>query len=72
MLHPAMPLLRRETLRNTLQAAVDSLYRRRASEIPQGDIDDYVRLNWLEWHGGGLRLTTTGENMCRQASSRVQ
>jgi hypothetical protein len=41
---------------------VDLLHRRRASEIPDG----YVALNWLEWHGGGLRLTITGSNVCRQ------
>jgi hypothetical protein len=61
-----IPLLRREQLRNSLQTAVDSLYHRRAAEIPSGYIEDYVSLNWLEWHGGGLRLTTVGENICRQ------
>lgn len=66
MTTPSIPLLRRETLRNALQSAVDSLYHRRAADIPAGFIDDYVSLNWLEWHGGGLRLTTTGENICRQ------
>jgi hypothetical protein len=61
----AMSPVHREVLRSALQAAVDSLYRRRASEIPEGYIDDYVALNWLEWHGGSLRLTPTGENICR-------
>ena len=45
---------------------VDLLKRRLASEIAPEDIDDYVALNWLEWNGGGLRLTTTGENICKQ------
>jgi hypothetical protein len=44
---------------------VDLLKRRRAAEIPEGYIDDYVALHWLEWQGGSLRLTTTGENVCR-------
>ena len=53
-------------LRNALLATVDLLRRRRASEIPDGYIDGYVALDWLEWHGGGLRLTVTGSNVCRQ------
>lgn len=55
-------------LRNALLATVDLLRRRRASEIPEGYIDGYVALNWLEWHGGGLRLTITGSNICRQVT----
>lgn len=53
-------------LRTRFTAAVDTLHRRRAADIPEGDIDGYVSLDWLEWHGGSLRLTTTGENVCRQ------
>ena len=34
------------------------------------DIDDYVAMNWLEWNGGGLRLTTTGDNVCKQLAPR--
>jgi hypothetical protein len=61
-----------EALRDALLASIDLLHRRRAGEIPEGLIDDYVRLNWLEWHGGGLRVTTTGENICRQLRGRLQ
>jgi hypothetical protein len=57
--------VQQDVLRSALQAAVDSLHRRRASEIPEGYIDGYVKLNWLEWHGGSLRLTPTGENICK-------
>jgi len=60
------PLSRRELLRLELLTTVDSLYRRRADLVSEGFIADYVALNWLEWHGGALRLTTTGENMCLQ------
>ncbi len=63
--------LRREVLRETLPAAVQSLKHRRAAEIDESLIDAYVALNWLEWNGGGLRLTTTGDNICRQISSRA-
>jgi hypothetical protein len=64
-----MPTLRHEALRDALPASVDQLYRRQAAHIPDGFIDDYVTLNWLEWHGGALRITPTGENICRQLRS---
>jgi hypothetical protein len=57
---------RRDSLRDALPATVGLLKLRRAAEIAETDIDDYVALNWMEWNGGGLRLTTTGENICRQ------
>jgi hypothetical protein len=59
-------VLRRHALREVLLESVDKLHRRRASEIPEGFIDDYVSLNWLEWHGGSLRVTTVGQNLCSQ------
>ncbi|HEY9026231.1 MAG TPA: hypothetical protein VIP05_18175 [Burkholderiaceae bacterium] len=64
----AMTSIRKAMLRTRLGAAVDSLHRRRAADIPEADIEGYVSLDWLEWHGGNLRLTTTGENVCRQLS----
>jgi hypothetical protein len=60
------PVAAREALRQALPATVDMLQRRRASDIPDGYIDRYVALHWLEWHGGGLKVTTTGQNICRQ------
>ena len=65
------PELRRDSLRESLLATVDLLKRRRAADIDAGFIDDYVALNWLEWNGGGLRLTVTGDNICRQLSARL-
>lgn len=59
------PEVRRAVLRDGLLATVDLLKRRRASEIAATAIDEYVALHWLEWHGGSLRLTTTGENLCK-------
>jgi hypothetical protein len=58
--------LHNEGLREALPSAIDMLRRRRCSEIPSGHIDDYVALDWFEWHGGGLRVTQVGENVCRQ------
>ena len=57
---------RRERLRRALPATVELLQSRQADRIDDSDIEAYVSLNWLEWHGGGLRLTITGRNVCAQ------
>jgi hypothetical protein len=64
--------LRREALRASLPTTVSLLKRRQAAEIAQRDIEDYVALDWLEWHGGGLRLTVTGDNICKQLYAPVR
>lgn len=69
---PEAPALRRQALRDALLSTVDLLKRRRAAEIDTDYIDGYVAMNWLEWNGGGLRLTTTGDNVCRQLQLQVQ
>lgn len=56
-----------EALRDSLRTSVDALQRRQANEIPEPLIDRLVELDWLEWNGGALRLTTTGENIYRKA-----
>jgi hypothetical protein len=66
MLGSRLPPARIDVLRRSLAENAGLLQRRRAGEIPTSDIDDYVALNWLEWHGGTLRLTLTGENVTRQ------
>ena len=58
---------RRERLRRSLPATVELLQNRQADRIDDADIDAYVSLNWLEWHGGGLRRTITGRNVCAQS-----
>jgi hypothetical protein len=63
------PTLRREDLLSALLATVTLLERRRAGEIADGYIDDYVALNWLEWNGGTLRLTVTGDNIRKQLTA---
>jgi hypothetical protein len=45
------------------------LHRRRADLIPEDVIGDYVALHWLEWNGGALRLTITGQNICDQVKA---
>jgi len=61
----------RERLRRALPATVELLQSRQADRIDDRDIDAYVSLNWLEWHGGGLRLTITGRNVCAQSLPAV-
>lgn len=72
VVNPTPLASRRESLRQALPGTADMLMRRRASEIAEGDIDAYVILNWLEWNGGGLRLTTTGSNICKQLIDRIK
>lgn len=62
---------RRERLRRALPATVELLQGRQADRIDDSDIEAYVSLNWLEWHGGGLRLTITGRNVCAQSLPTV-
>jgi hypothetical protein len=63
---PADPVDHKERLRLALPAAAELLRLRQAGRIAAGDIEAFVALNWLEWHGGALRLTETGSNVCSQ------
>jgi len=65
------PVSRREQLRDERLTTVDSLHRRRADLISEGFIADYVALHWLEWNGGALRLTVSGDNICEQMRARM-
>lgn len=67
---PSEELTPQERLREALPGTVDCLKRRRADLIDAQLIDSFVDLQWLEWHGGGLRLTVTGRNVCAQIASR--
>lgn len=57
---------REEVLRAALLPTVEFLRRRRADLIDMALVEDYIRLNWMEWQGGSLRLTETGRNICAQ------
>ena len=67
-----VPALRREVLRDGFLHTVDLLKQRRADQIGDGEIADYVALDWLEWNGGGLRVTTVGSNLCRQLVTQLR
>ena len=60
---------RKERLRQALPAAVELLRTRQAGLIGPVQIEEFVSLNWLEWHGGTLRLTVTGANVCSQGKA---
>ena len=64
--------LRSQVLRDSLLSTIDLLNRRRAAEIGDGVIDDYVALNWLEWNGGALRLTVIGQNIRQQLLANLE
>ncbi|NRT57570.1 hypothetical protein [Sphaerotilus uruguayifluvii] len=66
------PSVRLERLRAALPATIEFLQRRRADLIDPVLIDDYVAINWFEWHGGALRLTVTGRNICAQLAIRAR
>ncbi len=65
------PRLSPDLLRAGLPACVELLRQRRAADIPAGYIEDYVTLDWMEWQGGSLKLTTLGQNICRQLAVRT-
>ena len=60
---------RKERLRLALPAAVELLRTRQAGLIAATQIEEFVALNWLEWHGGTLKLTVTGANVCSQGKA---
>jgi len=55
-----------DELRDALLSTLDLLHRRRAAEVGDRLIEGYLALDWLEWNGGTLRLTVTGDNVRRQ------
>ena len=63
-----MAALERERLRQALPLTMERLKQRQADLIDSDDIDASVALNWLEWQGGGLRLTITGRNIRAQVA----
>ncbi|WP_124543626.1 hypothetical protein [Piscinibacter terrae] len=66
MCTPLPPASRSDRLRQEFPASVDSIRRDRADQIPDGFVEDYLALHWLEWHSGSLRLTSTGTDTCEE------
>jgi hypothetical protein len=61
--------LPREVLKAEFLGHVQLLKQRRCADIAEGYVDAYVALNWMEWNGGSLQLTVTGDNVRRQLMS---
>lgn len=61
------PPVLRDVLRTKLPEVAQLIKTRRADLIPPHDIAQYLTLDWLEWHGGSLRLTQVGRNVCDQS-----
>lgn len=59
--HGGFSAVRREVLSHQLPATSASLWRRRAWEVPQGRLDDFVTLGWMNWSRGALLLTPAGQ-----------
>ncbi|MDP9123031.1 MAG: hypothetical protein M3N82_00240 [Pseudomonadota bacterium] len=52
-------------------SAADALLQRRANLIAEDDIDDFVALGWMDWHGGSLRITPLGHMALLRLRTRV-
>ena len=64
------PPSERDVLQARLPEVAQHLRARRVDLISQRDIGQYLALEWLEWHGGSLRLTAVGRNVCDQVVQR--
>ena len=62
---------RKERLRQALPAAAELLRTRQAGLIAAREIEEFIALNWLEWHGGSLKLTVTGSNVVSQSRANA-
>jgi hypothetical protein len=62
---------RKERLRQALPAAAELLRTRQAGLIAPREIEEFIALNWLEWHGGSLKLTVTGSNVVSQSRANA-
>ncbi len=52
-------------------SAADTLLLRRANRIPESDIDDFIALGWMDWHGGLLRITPLGQMALLRIRTRL-
>jgi hypothetical protein len=69
--HSRLSQPRWEQLLADLPVAVDKLWRRRAAEVPEQDLDDYVTLQWMSWNCGALMLTPNGRSLLDMVVART-
>ncbi|HWP20183.1 MAG TPA: hypothetical protein VNO84_13710 [Burkholderiaceae bacterium] len=55
-----------QELRTLLMTVVQHMRERRMDLIEERALAPLLALDWIEWHGGALRLTITGSNVCEQ------
>ncbi len=60
-----------EHLCDVFAAAADALVQRRAGDIPGHDIDDFIALGWMRWHGGSLQITPLGHMALLRIRARL-
>ncbi|UZD56278.1 hypothetical protein [Caldimonas aquatica] len=60
------PATAEQALRQRLLTVVQHMRQRRMDLIDEGELGPLLALDWLEWHGGALKLTITGRNVCDQ------
>ncbi len=60
-----------EEICDAFVSASDALLRRRANLIANSDIEDFVALGWMDWHGGSLRITPLGQMALLRIRTRV-
>jgi hypothetical protein len=61
------PSVTDQSLYAELLTAVDKLLRRRADQLDEKKVDQFVRKGWLQWNGGALKLTPMGAQVCDTA-----
>lgn len=60
------PASAEQALRQRLMVVVQHMRQRRMDLIDEASLAPLLALDWIEWHGGALRLTITGRNVCDQ------
>ena len=48
------------------------LWRRKASEMPEGDLDDFVKLGGMDWNGGNSVLNWSGRDVHIFVAQRIE
>ena len=61
-------LYRCQTLAYNLPGTMEAISRARPGDIPEELLDAYLRLGWLRWESGRLKLTAVGAGACAPAS----
>lgn len=61
-------LYRSQMLAYNLPGAMAAILAARLGDVPGEHLDGYLRLRWLRWECGRLRLTPAGSRVCAAAA----